>query len=140
MADSKGDGVDGRSVRLHQVHRAKLATNVSAEVLSCWLLWQQWLVPGLLVRVIPPALASTLVLRGDLEPLAQTARGRYVLEHMPPSAHAVRAVGDVVTAWGAWRRHVPTVAVGAVMIAAGWSRGLRPPRRPAETRPVNLGR
>jgi len=54
----------------------------------------------MLVRLLPLALASVLLLRGDVEPLAQTARGRYVLAHMPPSAQAIPAAGDVLTALG----------------------------------------
>lgn len=81
---------------------------------------------GLLVRLGPPVLASAVLVRGDLEPLAQTARGRYVLAHMPPAAQAMRAAGDVLTGWGCWRRSIPAVLTDVSMIAAGWSFGLWP--------------
>lgn len=122
--------MDNRALLLHQVHPAKLTADISAELASCILLWQRKAAAGWLVRLVPPALASALVLRGDLEPLAQTARGRYVLAHMPPPAQGVRAAGDLLTAWGCWRRSVPMVLAGAAMIAAGWSFGLAQIRDP----------
>lgn len=118
--------MDSRALLLHQVHPAKLGTDITAEVASCILLWRRKPVAGLLVRLVPPAIASALLLRSDLEPLAQTARGRYVLANMPPAAQGVRAAGDVLTAWGSWRRSGPMVLAGAAVIAAGWSFGLRP--------------
>lgn len=118
--------MDSRALLLHQVHPAKLGTDITAEVASCVLLWRRKPVAGLLVRLVPPAVASALLLRSDVEPLAQPARGRYVLAHMPPAAQAVRAAGDVLTAWGSWRRSAPMVLAGAAVIAAGWSFGLRP--------------
>ena len=120
--------MDNRALLLHQVHPAKLGTDITAEVASCVLLWRRKPVAGLLVRLVPPAVASALLLRSDLEPLAQTARGRYVLAHMPPAAQAVRAAGDALTAWGSWRRSAPMVLAGAAVIAAGWSFGLRATR------------
>jgi hypothetical protein len=117
--------VDSRRALLHQVHPAKLATDITAEAAPGFLLWQGKPTARLVVRLAPPALASALLLRRDLEPLTQTARGRYVLAHMPPSAQAIRAAGDVLTAWGAWRRSVPVILAGVAMIAAGWSFGLR---------------
>jgi hypothetical protein len=129
--------VDARAVRLHQVHPAKLATDISVELISSVLLWQRRPLAGMVVRLVPPVIASALLLRGDLEPLAQTARGRYVLAHMPPPAQAVRAAGDVLTAWGAWRRSPLTILAGAAVIAAGWSFGLKPgDAAPAATRQV----
>lgn len=121
--------MDARALRLHQVHSAKLATDISAELVSCALLWQRRPVAGLLVRLGPPVLASALLVRGDLEPLAPTAGGRYVLAHMPPAAQVMRAAGDVLTGWGCWQRRVPAVLAGVLMIAAGWSFGLCPASR-----------
>lgn len=118
--------VDTRALLLHQVHPAKLATDITAELVSWALLWQRKPVAGLLIGLVPPTVASALVLRSDLEPLAQTVRGRYVLAYMPPAAQAIRAAGVVCAAWGSWRRNVPTVLAGAVIIAAGWSFGLAP--------------
>lgn len=119
--------MDARALLLHQVHPAKLATDIAAEVVSDALLWHRRPVLGLASRAVPPVVASALLVRRDLTPLAGTARGRYVLAHMPPSAQALRLAGDVLTGWGSWRRSVPTVLAGLAVIAAGWSFGLAGP-------------
>lgn len=122
--------MDNRALLLHQVHLAKLGTDFTAEVASGILLWQRKPTAGLLIRLIPPAIASAVLMRSNLEPLAHTARGRYVLAHMPPAAQGIRAAGDVLTAWGSWRRSPPMILAGAIMITAGWSFGLRPRTEP----------
>ena len=118
--------MDNRALLLHQVHLAKLGTDITAEIASGILLWQRKPTAGVLVRLVPPAIASAVLIRSNLEPLAHTARGRYVLAHMPPAAQGIRAAGDVLTAWGSWRRSPAMILAGAIMIAAGWSFGLRP--------------
>ena len=124
--------MDSRAYLLHQVHPAKLATDITAEVVSDALLWRGRWVSGLTLRFVPAVIASALLMRRDMSPLAGTARGRYVLANMPPGAQALRAAGDVLTGWGSWRRNAPTVAAGLALIAAGWSFGLV--RRPAPRR------
>jgi hypothetical protein len=41
----------------------------------------------------------------DLDALAQTASGRYMLAHIPPSAQTVRLAGDALMGLGASRRN-----------------------------------
>jgi hypothetical protein len=57
----------------------------------------------------------------DLDALAATRRGRYVLAHMPPSAQALRLAGDTLMGWAAHRHRAALLAAGAAVIAAGWS-------------------
>ena len=79
------------------------------------LLWQHRLVAGLVTRYVLPAVGSaTVVSSADIERLRDTAAGRYVLANMSPGAMAVRFAGDVVT----------LIALGLVIVAAGWSEGL----------------
>ena len=47
----------------HQVHPAKLATDIGAAIVSLYLLWQQQLVLGLLTHFIPPPIGSAAVIR-----------------------------------------------------------------------------
>jgi hypothetical protein len=110
----------------HQIHPAKLAADIAAELASTVLLWRHRLVAGLLVRLLPPVVASSMLMRrtADLERLRASAAGRYVRDHMTPQAQGVRAVGDVLTAIGAWKRRPSIVAAGAALIAAGWCNGL----------------
>jgi hypothetical protein len=98
---------------LHQVHPAKLANDVLSGLLSTALIWRRRVRRALLAGFIPAALAWSLVIRGDLSPLRATRRGRYVLEHMPPAAQAVRPLGQVAMRWAAYRRRPAGIVVGA---------------------------
>ena len=110
---------------VHQVHPVKLAFDVSASIISNFMLWRHRLAFGILARYLPPMVGSALVLRyADVQSLEQTPRGRYVLEHMPPATTAIRLAGDTVMAVGAWRRRPTWMLAGTLLVVAGWSHGL----------------
>jgi hypothetical protein len=142
--------MDGDALLLHQVHPAKLATDVGAELVSGVLLWRRRLAWGLATHVLPPLLASAAALRwADLEALRRRRSGRYILAHMPPVAQGVRLAGDAMMAYGAWRRRPAVMAAGVAVVGLGWSHGLLPtanrgtfmrPRRPVPSRPPPASR
>jgi hypothetical protein len=112
-------------ILLHQVHPLKLAADISASVISNALLWQHRPVVGIVTRFALPVVGSAIVLSSaDVERLRETAAGRYVLANMSPGAIAVRLAGDVVMAVGSWYRRPPLIALGLLIVAAGWSEGL----------------
>jgi hypothetical protein len=116
---------DGAAI--HQVHGAKIGTDVAAAVVSNMLLWRDRRTAALVVRVILPVAGSAAVLAlADLDGLSRTRRGRYVLAHMPPSAQAVRLAGDAMMGLGAYRRSAKLLLTGATMIGVGWSHALWP--------------
>jgi hypothetical protein len=117
---------------VHQIHPAKLATDVTVSVVSTVLFWQHRLVPGLLVFAAPAPVASALVLRQDLSGYRDSAAGRYVLAHMPASMQVIRSLSAVTMAVGGWRRRPALIAAGLALVGLGWSHGLLPARsRPA---------
>jgi len=78
-------------VLVHQVHPAKISADATASIVSSTLLWHGQPKAALAVRIMLPAAGSLAVLTlADLDALTETAPGRYVLAHMPPSAQAVR--------------------------------------------------
>ena len=65
-------------VLFHQIHPAKLATDIAAAVISLYFLWQHQLVIGLLTHFIPPPIASVAVIRfADLDPYKTSPLGTY---------------------------------------------------------------
>jgi hypothetical protein len=120
---------------VHQVHPVKIGADVAASVISNTLLWKGRLKPAIAVRVLLPMAGSLAVLSlADLDPLATSRAGRYVLAHMPPSAQAVRLAGDALMGLGAHRRSAALLIAGAIVIAAGWSHTAWPTNhRPAVT-------
>jgi hypothetical protein len=109
---------------VHQIHPAKLATDISVSAVSTVLFWQHRLVPGLLVFTVPAPIASALAMRADLSAYRDSAAGRYVLDHMPPSMQAVRAVSAIIIAVGGWRRRPGLILAGSALVGLGWSHGL----------------
>ena len=113
------------AVQVHQVHPVKLGFDITASIVSNFLLWRHRLGWGILTRYLLPPIGSAVVLRyGDVEALGQTQRGRYVLEHMPPATTALRLAGDTVMAVGAWRRRPSWMLAGTLLVVAGWLHGL----------------
>jgi hypothetical protein len=116
---------DGAAI--HQVHGAKIATDVAAAIVSNLLLWRDRPTAAMAVRLILPVAGSAAVLGlADLDGLSRTRRGRYVMAHMPPSAQAVRLAGDAIMGLGAYRRSVTLLLAGAGMIGVGWSHAFWP--------------
>jgi hypothetical protein len=122
------DNVDMRLAEgalIHQVHPAKIGADAAAAMVSAILLWRHRPKAAVAVRCVVPAVGSVAVLGlADLDGLARTRRGRYVLAHMPPSAQAVRLAGDALMGVGAYRRSARLILAGAFVVAAGWSHGL----------------
>lgn len=125
--------MDRHDLPIYQVHPAIVGTDITAEVASWVLLWQRKRAAGLLVRLVPSIIASAVVLRPD--PAA--AAGAQPDSAIKPSpALGIRAAGDVLAAWGAWRRSLPMVIGGAAVVAVGWTLGQGPSGgegSPAET-------
>ena len=65
---------------IHQVHAAKIGTDVAAAAVSNVLLWRDRPTAAMAVRVILPVAGSAAVLGlADLDGLSRTRRGRYVM-------------------------------------------------------------
>lgn len=120
---------------IHQVHPTKIGADVTASIISNALLWNARPKTAVAVRCLLPVAGSAAVLGlADLDSLARTRRGRYVLTHMPPSAQAVRLLGDAVMGIGAYRRNSALMLAGAAIVAIGWSHALWP--SPASQAPL----
>ena len=109
----------------HQIHPAKLVTDAVSGFGSLLPLWRHELGLALVIMLIPPPIASWLVLRiANLERQCDSAFGRYVARTMTRAMEGVRLGGFVVMAVGAWRRSVWMIAGGLALVLFGWARGL----------------
>jgi hypothetical protein len=109
----------------HQVHPAKLATDIGAAVVSLFFLWQHQLVIGLLTHFIPPPIGSAAVIRfANLESYKNSRLGAYLVRYMTPTAQLTRLAGDLVMVAAAWYQSLDGIVFGLAMIAAAWSYGL----------------
>ena len=114
----------------HQIHPAKLATDIVAAIVSLYLLWQHQIVASLAVHFLPPLAASWVLMRyADLAPLQQSTFGRYIGQHMTRTIEAVRLLGDVATLLGAWYHDALLIAGGVIVIVGAWCNGLIPSKQ-----------
>ena len=118
-------------VLYHQIHPAKLATDISAEIVSLYFLWQHELVLGLILHFVPPVVTSAvLVPFGNFEVQKHSRLGRYISWHMTRAIEAIRFAGDIVAVFGAWFRLPALIAGGLLIVLLAWTSG--PLRRPPE--------
>jgi hypothetical protein len=111
----------------HQVHPAKLATDIAAAVISLYLFWQYELVIALLTHFVPPPVGSAAVIRfANLEGIKISRLGAYLVRYMTLLAQATRLTGDLVMVVAAWFHSPIGIGVGLIMILAAWSYGVFP--------------
>lgn len=117
-------------ILFHQVHPAKLATDVGCAVISLYFFWQHQLAVALLTHFIPPPVASAVVIRfANLEPIKQSRLGRYLSRDMTPAAQATRLAGDLIMIGAAWLQSPAGIAAGLLLVLSAWGYGLLPIRR-----------
>jgi hypothetical protein len=108
----------------HQIHPAKLATDILTEPVSLYFFWRHDLWLGLATHFAPPIVASAALMTwADLAPLKASPFGRYVERRMTRPVEAARLVGDLVMVVGAWERAGWLIGVGVALVIAAWSSG-----------------
>ena len=113
---------------LHQIHPAKLATDVATSFASTWLLWQgEWATAAAVAFVPSMVVTVVLVAWADLDRLRRTPLGRYVSAHMSGRMQAVRSAGQVLMWAGAAVHVLWVVPFGFMVIVWGWLNGLWAP-------------
>ena len=111
-------------VLFHQIHPAKLATDVGAAVISLYFLWQHDLLIGLLTHFTPPPIASAaVILFADLDSYKTSRLGAYLARYMTPTAQGTRLAGDLITVAAAWYQSPVGILAGLGMIFAAWTYG-----------------
>jgi hypothetical protein len=118
-------------VLYHQIHPAKLATDVVTAFAATALLWNHHLTAALLVGFVPSIVATAVLLRwANLDPYRDSAFGRYVGRFMTRRVEIARLAGLLPLWIGAWLERPVAIAAGAAWIIGCWLWGLRaPPER-----------
>ena len=97
----------------HQIHPLKLCTDICAEVVSLYLFWKRKLIAGFVVLLVPPIIASTLIIKWvDLEAYKQSAFGRYLRTYMTPPSGSSAPTRD--------NRHAPGCMVSSTRAHSSW--------------------
>ncbi len=117
----------------HQVHPFKLAVDIGGAFVVLILLWHHLLAESVAVAIIPSVIASVLLMRyADLEPYRDSSLGRYLAKYMDHRAEALRLLGFLIMAVGAWFNEFWPIGTGLAVVLIGWANGLILPRRAAE--------
>lgn len=116
-------------VLYHQIHPAKLASDLAACVTAVVLFARGDAAAGLAVAAIVPVAATMATMRyGDLERLKRSRFGAYVRRYMTSAALAQRLAGFAILCWGAWKGSFLLGVLGAALIVHAWTAGLLIPR------------
>jgi hypothetical protein len=109
----------------HQIHPAKLATDISAAIISLYFLWRHQLALGLATHFLPPILVSALIMPlGNFEAQKNSRLGRYIANYMTRVVEAARLAGDIVMVFGAWFHSPVLIAAGVLVVLGAWTSGL----------------
>ena len=114
----------------HQIHPAKLATDIAAAIVFLFFLWHHEVGLALAAGFIPPVIVSgaMMIWPPNLEKLKNSPVGKYILKCMTPTIEAVRLLTLVPMAWGAWTHQVWLIVLGLAMLSLAWCNGLIWPR------------
>jgi hypothetical protein len=114
----------------HQIHPLKLATDITAEIVSLYLFWKRKLIAGIAAALIPAIIASALIIAlVDLEKYKQSPLGKYIHTHMTPGAVGMRILGTIVSHLGAWYRKPALIPSGWMLVLLGWLQGRLWPKK-----------
>src|SRR4029077_10197254 len=131
--------MDRNTYLLHQVHPAKLATDIGADVVSTWLMWHRRPRTALLLAHTALALASATVTRWDLSPLQTTRRVDTCCSTCHPAPKPCVTSAKSSPGYAAYHHRAGQHRRwGHVLIAAGWSHGLLPRTRTIHRPPIPL--
>jgi ABC-type branched-subunit amino acid transport system permease subunit len=123
--------VNGKEKYLyHQIHPFKLSVDICAGFGSLYPLWEHHLALALIVMLVPPPIASFVVMRyANLEPYQRSTFGRYVARNMTHAMEALRLAGIAILAVGAWYHSIAAMIAGIALVLFAWLRGKIIPRQ-----------
>lgn len=108
-----------------QIHPVRLAVDWITGFASCYLFWKQDAVGAVIVAFGPSLLVSLVIVRfADLEPLKNSAFGRYFKRTYNRTADLIRFGGFIIMAVSSWFQDLRFAGVGLIVIIATWTYGL----------------
>jgi len=116
---------DAEKSLYHQIHPAKLATDWGTGILALFLLWQRQWIGAAVVALIPPILATLLIMRyANLEKQKNSRFGHYIKDSMARWAETLRLLGYALMGTGAWVHLTWMMVAGLLVIVFAWANGL----------------
>jgi hypothetical protein len=117
----------------HQIHPAKLFTDVAVTPISLYFLWQHQVWFSIITAFVPPILVSSAMMIWPpvphLERIRASAAGRYLKRFMTPTVEATRLLSLVPMAFGAWAHQFWPIGLGMAILSVAWANGFLFPRK-----------
>jgi len=102
-----------------------LLVDWSTGLYACYLLWQQELVPAIVVAFIPSLIISLIVVRFvNLERIKNSSFGRYYKRTYNKTIDLTRFGAFVIMAIGSWSQSLIIAGIGLAIILGTWTYGL----------------
>jgi hypothetical protein len=109
----------------HQVHPLKLLTDWGTGLLALYFFWRHDFVAAAAIALIPPIVVSWLLIKfANLERQRASRFGHYVQRYMTRAMEALRLVGYIIMAAGAWYHAPWIIALGLATILGAWLNGV----------------
>jgi hypothetical protein len=109
----------------HQIHPVKLLTDWSAGLLSLYFFWRHDFVAAAAIALIPAIFVSWMLIRfANLERQRASRFGHYVQRYMMRTMEALRLVGYIIMAAGAWYHAPRGIGLGLFVILGAWLNGI----------------
>ena len=116
-------------VLYHQIHPAKLFTDVAAATAAAAVLWHHRMWLAFAIGFLPSIAVSAAILRySNLAPYRDSAFGHYIARFMTRRVELARLAGLIPLWGGAWLRRPIVIAFGFVWILGCWALGTINPR------------
>ena len=113
-----------------QIHPARLITDWSTGLYACYMVWNQEIIPAVILAFIPSLIVSLIIVKfGDLEKTKNSAFGKYYKRIYNRTVDLIRFAGFVIMAGGSWSHSFPTIGVGLAVIVGTWMYGLFSPKQ-----------
>ena len=108
----------------HQIHPLKLATDISASVITLYLFWFHYFWLALLLHFLLPIIGTIFVINfSNLEKQKNSVLGKYIKKYMTGLIETLRLVGDIITIFGAWYHSWLIIVLGLLIIVIAWLNG-----------------
>ena len=109
----------------HQIHPAKLVTDVATALGAAVLFWRHQPGAALVLGFVPSVIVTIVLLRwANLDRYRDSAFGRYVRRFMTRKVEGARLAGLLPLWGGAWLRQPLVMVLGLAWIVGCWLLGL----------------
>jgi hypothetical protein len=109
----------------HQIHPLKLLTDWVAGLLALYFFWRHDFVAAVATALIPAMVVSSLLINfANLERQRASRFGHYVQRYMTRTMEALRLVGYIIMAAGAWYHALFFIGIGLLIILSAWLNGI----------------